>query len=144
MRPDCRVFVPPTPILSRDWHYQYMLYCLWCKKKIKIHVFNCDSSAIIHNSIFMLIFCLSCVVECVGVWEQEIERSKWVCISNNILSSAPRFSERMLTIYLIKGTDSIAPYDLVNLIPPQHIHFTEHTHTHVWTVRWGGILENTN
>lgn len=85
------MFVPPTPILSRRWHYQYRLYCFRWKKKNR-SVFNCNSSAIIYNSMFMLIFCLRCVG-----WERK-HRERWCLHIHNILSPAPRFSERILTM----------------------------------------------
>lgn len=109
-------------------------------KKQKHVFFNCNSSAIIYNSMFVDFL----TTLCVAVWERE---ERWRLHIHNVLSSAPRFSERILTVCVIKGTDSIALYDPVNLIP-QHVHFTEPAYTCTHKLgqcdEEGGIFKNTN
>lgn len=111
----------PPPIMSRDWHYRYMLYCFWCRKNM---FFSPIVIALLSFTVYLCWFSeLS-----VGVWKRKRE-SDGVWISNNMLSSAPRFSERILTKCIIKGTDSIALCDLVNLLSQTRTLYKACTHT---------------
>lgn len=91
---------------------------------------DCNSSAIIYKSMFMLIFCLHLV------WERK-DGERWRLHIHNILSFAPRFSERILTMSN-KGHRFNCPVWPGQPHPPNtfNLHSLANTHTQTWTVQW--------
>lgn len=99
----------------------------------------CNGSAIIYKSMFMLIFCLH------RVWVRK-DGERWRLHIRNILSFAPRFSERILTMSN-KGHRFNCPVWPGQPRPPtRSIYTVLHTRTHKLELcnEEGGIFKNTN